>query len=42
VFVTYKTLFYELIESVDGRAFKEKGRTTIRSFPADIPDTAMP
>jgi nicotinamidase-related amidase len=42
VFVTYKTLFYELIESVDGRAFKEKDRTTIRSFPADIPDTAMP
>jgi nicotinamidase-related amidase len=42
VFVTYKTLFYELIESVDGRSFKEKGRTLIRPFPADIPDTAMP
>src|SRR5262245_9824498 len=42
VFVTYKTLFYELIESVDGRPFKEKGRTMIRPFPADIPDTALP
>jgi nicotinamidase-related amidase len=42
VFVTYKTLFYELIESVDGRSFKEKGRTLLRPFPEDIPDTAMP
>jgi len=42
VFVTYKTLFYELIESVDGRTFKEKGRTMVRPFPVDIPDTALP
>jgi nicotinamidase-related amidase len=42
MFVSYKTLFYELIESVDGRSFKEKGRTLLRPFPEDIPDTAMP
>jgi nicotinamidase-related amidase len=41
LFVTYKTLFYELIESVDGRLSKEKGRTGFRPFPDDIPDSAV-
>lgn len=41
IFLTYKTLFYELIESVDGRGTKEKGRRVFRPFPEDIPDTAV-
>lgn len=40
VFLTYKTLFYELAESVDGRMSKDKGREVFRPFPDDIPDTA--
>jgi nicotinamidase-related amidase len=41
VFVSYKTLFYELVESVDGCTVKEGGRSVFRPFPADIPDSAV-
>ena len=41
VIVTYKMLFYELMESVDGRRTREKGRTIFRPFPDDLPDAAV-
>src|SRR5262249_39932584 len=35
IFITYKSLFYELIESVDGPL------KTFESFPDDLPDSAV-
>lgn len=41
VFVTYKTLFYELIEAVDGGPHAEKMFKTFGDFPDDLPDAAV-
>ena len=40
VFLTYKTLYYELVESVDG-APCGKGLEMFGPFPDDLPDSAM-
>ncbi len=40
VFSTYKTLYYELIEAVDGR-HTEKVIATFGPFPDDLPDSAL-
>ena len=40
VFVTYKTLFYELIAAVEGGRHAEKMRETCGPFPDDLPDSA--
>jgi len=40
VFLTYKTLFYELIEAVDGGPHAEKMITKFGPFPDDLPDIA--
>jgi nicotinamidase-related amidase len=40
VFLTYKTLFYELIEAVEGGRHAEKMIETFGPFPDDIPDCA--
>jgi nicotinamidase-related amidase len=36
VFISYKTLYYELLESVDGPKFK-----SLEEFPDDLPDAAV-
>jgi len=41
VFVTYKSLYYELIEAVDGARHSEKVLATFGPFPADLPDAAV-
>jgi nicotinamidase-related amidase len=41
VFVTYKSLYYELIEAVDGARHGEKVLATFGPFPADLPDVAV-
>ena len=38
VFISYKTLFYELLESVDGNLHADKMRESYGPFPADLPD----
>jgi nicotinamidase-related amidase len=38
VFLTYKTLFYELIEAVEGGRHADKMTETYGPFPDDIPD----
>ena len=38
IFLTYKTLFYELLEAVDGGRHAEKMTATYGPFPDDIPD----
>lgn len=40
VFLTYKTLFYELIEAVEGGRNADKMTETYGPFPDDIPDCA--
>jgi isochorismate hydrolase len=40
VFLTYKSLYYELIEAVDGGRHAEKMLETFGPFPDDLPDTA--
>ena len=40
VFLSYKTLYYELLETVEGPIRQPRGRVT-REFPHDIPDTAL-
>jgi isochorismate hydrolase len=40
VFLTYKTLYYELIEAVDGGRHAEKMIETFGPFPDDLPDVA--
>jgi nicotinamidase-related amidase len=40
VFVTYKTLFYELIEAVDGGPHMKKMFKKFGPFPDDLPDIA--
>ena len=41
IFLTYKTLFYELIEAVDGGPHAEKMLQTFGAFPDDLPDCAV-
>ena len=41
VFVTYKSLYYELVEAVDGARHSEKVLATFGPFPADLPDAAV-
>ena len=41
VFSTYKSLYYELIEAVDGGRHGEKMLETFGPFPDDLPDTAI-
>jgi isochorismate hydrolase len=38
VFLTYKSLYYELIESVEGGPHGDKQRVTFGPFPDDLPD----
>ena len=40
VFLTYKTLFYELIEAVEGGRHAEKMLQAFGPFPGDLPDAA--
>ena len=40
VFLTYKTLYYELIEAVDGGQHAEKMLESFGPFPEDLPDFA--
>jgi hypothetical protein len=40
VFLTYKTLYYELIEAVEGARHTEKMVETFGPFPDDLPDCA--
>jgi len=40
-FLTYKSLYYELIEAVDGARHGEKVLATFGPFPADLPDAAV-
>lgn len=42
VFVTYKTLYYELVEAVQGEPRTDKMFATLGPFPDDQPDTAIP
>jgi nicotinamidase-related amidase len=39
VFLTYKTLYYELVEAVEG-GIEEKVRARLGPFPDDLPDSA--
>jgi isochorismate hydrolase len=41
VFLTYKSLYYELIEAVDGGRHGEKVLATFGPLPADLPDVAV-
>ena len=41
IFLTYKTLYYELIEAVDGGPHAEKMLQTFGAFPDDLPDCAI-
>jgi nicotinamidase-related amidase len=40
VFLTYKTLYYELIEAVEGGRYTDKMIATFGPFPDDLPDCA--
>jgi nicotinamidase-related amidase len=40
IFLTYKSLYYELIEAVEGSRHIEKVLETFGPFPDDLPDTA--
>lgn len=40
VFLTYKTLFYELVEAVDGSAHVRKMTAKLGPFPGDLADAA--
>jgi nicotinamidase-related amidase len=41
VFVTYKTLFYELLERVEDARHAEKTLARLGPFPEDLPDSAI-
>ena len=41
VFTSYKTLFYELFESVGGDRHADKLFKTFGHFPDDLPDSAL-
>jgi len=40
VFISYKTLFYELVEAVEGGRHAERMTETYGPFPEDLPDSA--
>ena len=40
IFLTYKSLYYEMIEAVDGGGHAEKMLATFGPFPDDLPDCA--
>lgn len=40
IFLTYKSLYYEMIEAVDGGRHAEKMLETFGPFPDDLPDSA--
>ena len=40
VFLSYKTLYYELVEAVDGGRHSEAMRAAFGPFPDDLPDRA--
>jgi len=42
VFLTYKSLYYELIEAVEGGRHTEKILDKFGPFPDDLPDSAVP
>ena len=41
IFLTYKSLYYELIESVEGPLNSKKSVVAFESFPDDLPDSAV-
>jgi nicotinamidase-related amidase len=41
IFLTYKSLYYELIEAVDGGRYAEKLVDKLGPFPDDLPDCAL-
>jgi nicotinamidase-related amidase len=41
IFLTYKSLYYELLESVGGCGHTEKMREAFGPFPDDLPDSAV-
>jgi nicotinamidase-related amidase len=41
VFLTYKSLYYELVEAVEGGRYGEKILATFGPFPDDLPDCAV-
>jgi nicotinamidase-related amidase len=41
IFLTYKSLYYELIEAVDGGQHAQKRLGTLGAFPDDLPDCAL-
>jgi nicotinamidase-related amidase len=41
VFLTYKSLYYELIEAVEGGRHRDKVLKTFGPFPEDLPDPAV-
>jgi nicotinamidase-related amidase len=41
VFITYKTLYYELIEAVEGARHRDKVLERFGPFPDDLPDSAV-
>jgi nicotinamidase-related amidase len=41
VFLTYKSLYYELIEAVEGGRHTEKMLATFGAFPDDLPDSVI-
>jgi nicotinamidase-related amidase len=42
IFLTYKSLYYELIEAVEGGRYTEKILEIFGPFPEDLPDSAAP
>jgi isochorismate hydrolase len=40
VFLTYRTLYYELMEAVEGARHRDKALERFGPFPADLPDSA--
>lgn len=40
IFISYKTLFYELVEAIEGGRHAEKMVATYGPFPEDLPDAA--
>jgi hypothetical protein len=41
VFLTYKSLYYELLEAVEGGRHRENVLATLGPFPDDLPDAAV-
>ena len=41
VFLTYKSLYYELLEAVEGTRHREKVLATFGPLPGDLPDAAV-